>query len=63
MSDLLKSKAFWAAVILLAGALANWLIPNVPKDVITEFLALLGVIAAVLAGQSVVEARKARGLK
>jgi len=62
MTDLLRSKAFWAAVILLLSALANWLVPNIPKDVVTEFLALLGVIAAVLAGQSVVEARSARGL-
>jgi hypothetical protein len=50
---LLRSKEFWAAVILLIAALANWLIPNVPKEVVSAVLALLGVISGILAGQAV----------
>ena len=58
LNALLGSKEFWAAVILLISALANWLIPNVPKEVVSGFLALLGVISGVLAGQVVVAARR-----
>lgn len=50
---LLHSKEFYAAVILLVAALANWLVPNVPKEVVSAILALLGVISGVLAGQAV----------
>lgn len=53
LNVLLRSKEFWGAVILLLGALFNWLIPGVPKEVTSAILALLGVVSAVLAGQQV----------
>ena len=56
---LLRSKEFWASVILLLAALANWLLPTIPKEIVTAFLALLGVIAGVFTGQQVIAARRA----
>ena len=47
-NTLIRSKEFWAALILFVAALANWLIPNIPKEVVSAFLGLLGVVAAVL---------------
>ena len=63
LNDLIRSKAFWAAIVLFTGALANWLLPNVPKEVVSAFLALLGAVAAVFAGQKVQEFKAARAAK
>jgi hypothetical protein len=60
LETLLRSKEFWAAVILLLGALFNWLLPNIPKEVVSAVLALLGVISAILAGQQVQAYRAAK---
>lgn len=60
LNVLLRSKEFWAAVILLLAALFNWLLPSVPKEVVSAFLALLGVISIVFAGQVVQVYRAAR---
>ena len=60
LETLLRSKEFWGAVILLLAALFNWLLPNVPKEVVSSFLALLGVISAILAGQQVQAYRAAK---
>ncbi len=48
----LRTREFWAAVVLFAAALLNWLAPTAPREVTTSFLALLGVIASVLTVQA-----------
>lgn len=45
---LLKSKEFWAAVILLVTSVVKYALPDFPETILNAVIALLGVIAGLL---------------
>lgn len=63
MKELLTDSRFWSALILLAQTLLFYLAPQFPAELWTAINTFLGVVLAILVGNSVMTKRAARRVK